>query len=422
MNKIKCCIISLVCALCTFCQVNAEAINKATADTFVAGTTLSLPDFPYNINKEIYLQFNAVIDHFDRIRIGQRQPDMKGGYLWGNYLEINDSTATQYRTTPSDTTQFARKFHRQAIKDTISVNIFIGSEMGFNDLCLQSRVSVSSAGGSVDIPFNWYYGHSGEFYIESVATTGSNASFEANCTDFVCPVWVVGDSYVSISGGRWPWYLREQGYFNFLMDAMGGSTAWDASFDINRLMAYGKPEYLLWFMGMNNADPDEETVQSSWLYQLTKLMDMCEAGGIKLVVSTIPNTPTLCHIAKNEWIRQSGLRYIDMAAAVNATEKGAPWTPGLLANDKVHPTIEGAKVLAAQVLKDFPEIKTLAANSAPGDVNNDKYVDINDMNCLINTALALNNRLKYGYRSDLNDDRSVDVSDINILSNLILGQ
>lgn len=404
----------------SFAQVHAARANAVAVDAMAHGTNADLLDFPYNISKEVYMSFKCRIDSFDRLRIGQRQPDMNGGYRWGSYLEINDSTAVLYEVDANnDTTLFARKFHRLAIRDTISVNIFIGSEMGYNDQCLQSQIAISTADGAVDIPYNWYYGHNGAPYFESVNTTGGNVTFSADCASFNCPVWVIGDSYVGISGYRWPWFVRQQGYFNFLLDGLGGSTAWEAGFEIDRLMEYNKPNCLVWLMGMNNPDPDEDTVQSSWLYQVNKLKEMCENEGIELIVSTIPNTPALCHVAKNNWVKNSGLRYIDMAAAVNAGEKGSGWDDGMLSPDNVHPTANGAKALAAQLLSDFPELKTLAAASPKGDVNNDGCIDITDLNCLINITLLLNHRLKYGFRSDINGDKTIDVKDIDILNNII---
>ena len=59
---------------------------------------------------------------------------------------------------------------------------------------------------------------------------------------------------------------------------------------------------------------------------------------------------------KNEYIRNSGYRYIDFASAVGAVEAKSPWYEGMLSTDNIHPTSAGGKALAEQILMDLPEI------------------------------------------------------------------
>lgn len=422
--KFKLLVCTFLISLC-YSFIHADNIDYSVAsiNEIKNQSNIELPNFPYNIHKQLYLSFSSNIKDFNSIRLGQRQPDLKGDYLWKYFLEINDSLIVLNGINRErDTTQFAKIKHNLIIKDTINVNVFIGSEMGDGVSSLNSHIRILTKGQVFDSPFNWYYGHNGAPYFESVETTGANGILKADCADFNRPVLILGDSYMSVSPARWPYYMRERGYFNFLMDALSGATAWDTGFEIERLKKFVKPSYILWFLGMNNPDPDDETVQSSWMYNLTNLKNYCDNNGIQLVIATIPNTPIRNHIAKNKWIRESSIRFVDFAKAVNATEKGANWTEGCLSADKVHPTALGSMALCDQILQDFPEIKYLAQESSCGDVNNDNLVDINDINLLINIILGQTDRLRFGNRADVSADDTIDISDVNTVLNTILGK
>lgn len=65
-------------------------------------------------------------------------------------------------------------------------------------------------------------------------------------------------------------------------------------------------------------------------------------------------SPTL--LRGNEIVKTSGLPYIDMAAAVGATDSGSGWYAGLLGADNVHPTNEGAQVIMNAIAAGTPEI------------------------------------------------------------------
>ncbi len=400
--------------------INGTNNSLIQIDSIQNHTSLELKNFPYNIHKELYFSFNSRIDHFECIRIGQRQPDMKGDYLSACYLEINDSILSIKRVSrDKDTTEFTSIKHNLNIIDTISVHIFIGSYKGNDASSFKSKIQIKTKDQTLNRPIDWYYGHNGTTFFESVNTTGTNGTLTADCADFNRPVLILGDSYMSVASARWPYYVRNSGYFNFLFDALSGATAWDTSFEIERLKPFINPSYILWFLGMNNPDPDEETVQSSWMYQLTNLKKYCDENGIQLIISTIPNTPTRCHVAKNNWIRQNNVKYIDFATAVNATEKGAKWTEGFLSSDNLHPSALGAQALADQLIKDFPEMKELCKRSEAGDVNNDNNIDILDINCILNSMLSFSNHMRYGNRADVNDDEKVDIADINDIVNII---
>lgn len=57
-----------------------------------------------------------------------------------------------------------------------------------------------------------------------------------------------------------------------------------------------------------------------------------------------------------------------------------------------------------------------------GDVNDDRTVDVTDVNILINVILGKDQASNYGHRCYVTDDETVDVSDVNAVINIILGK
>ena len=187
-------------------------------------------------------------------------------------------------------------------------------------------------------------------------------------------IWMFGDSYFSyVESARWTYHLMNWGYTNYLLNAMGGETATQALTDLNLLLQSGaKPSYIVWCLGMNDGTDDNGQVNAEWLGVTNQLLTLCQQIGAALVFGTIPSVPSYPHVALNDWIRQSGYRYIDFAAAVEDPLQGgvnywrlwgndtsSPASGSLLSSDKVHPTQYGAVELAARFLADFPEITVL---------------------------------------------------------------
>lgn len=187
-------------------------------------------------------------------------------------------------------------------------------------------------------------------------------------------IWMFGDSYFSyVESARWTYHLMNWGYTNYLLNAMGGETATQALTDLNLLLQSGaKPSYIVWCLGMNDAADENGQVNASWLGVTNQLITLCQQIGATLVFGTIPSVVNHAHVALNAWIRDSGYRYVDFAAAVEDPSQGgvnywrlwgndtsSPASGSLLSSDKVHPTQYGAVEFAARFLADFPEITVL---------------------------------------------------------------
>lgn len=195
------------------------------------------------------------------------------------------------------------------------------------------------------------------WYFPFVFLQGENVNAKTSITfhEMRKATYVFGDSYLSYSGDRWPMFVDEMST-NVLVNAYPGETSEKAYTDLQTVLSLGIPKYLIWCLGMNDGtDADENTPSTQWVTYRDKVIEKAKENGFELIFTTIPTVPNINHQGKNKWVRESGYRYIDFAAAVGATANGV-WYDGLLSSDNVHPTGSGAIVLAGRVLTDFPEI------------------------------------------------------------------
>lgn len=69
--------------------------------------------------------------------------------------------------------------------------------------------------------------------------------------------------------------------------------------------------------------------------------------------------PSRKHENKDNYVRESGYRYIDFAKAVGATVDGqgnVTWYDGMLDTDNIHPTAKGAIALFNMAIATAPEM------------------------------------------------------------------
>ena len=194
--------------------------------------------------------------------------------------------------------------------------------------------------------------------VISENSTLTNCKLTWTPSDINKKIWLFGDSYIAYSPARWPYYLHNYNYDNnVLLDGWPGEGSVNARNSLMTLIQFGTPKYIVWCMGMNDgSDTDASTPSSNWTVRRDEMLTICNNNGITPIFATIPNVPSILHTGKNAWIKASGYRYIDFAAAVGAESAGATWFSGMLSSDNVHPSEYGAKALFARVLLDFPEI------------------------------------------------------------------
>ena len=216
-------------------------------------------------------------------------------------------------------------------------------------------ITVTSSGGSVTKRVSWN-GRNGEIFALSTASDIKDVRMRWYCAAYESDIWMLGDSYFNFgSSWRWPYYLREAGYSDFMLMGYPGRRSATGLEDFKQALTHGTPKYAVWCLGMNDGDTND-TVNTSYLKSVQEFIRICEEKGITPILSTVPCTPTVNNYYKNEWVKKSGYRYIDFARAVGGEEIGSGWYEGMLHTDNVHPNELGAKALYAQVIVDFPEI------------------------------------------------------------------
>ena len=284
---------------------------------------------------------SAQVTNFDKLTISHGASSD-----WGSsWLEI-DGTNIKVSTHTSSTTEVTAA-HGLSISNDIQVTLQFDTD--------QVSITIQSQGERFEQSFNW----SGANKVISVKT-GSTTVLQDCAASWTCkgltqPIWLFGDSYVSYANAdRWPYYLFQDGHTDFLLNAYSGEDTAAGRDDLQNILIAGKPQFIVWCMGMN--DPDSGVVNSTWKSAYDALTAFCDLYGITLILATIPNIPTRDNTYKNAIVRASGKRYIDFANAVGAETAGSSWYVGMLSSDGVHPTILGAKALYMRAVSDFPEL------------------------------------------------------------------
>lgn len=271
------------------------------------------------------------------------------GYSANNatWMTVDDTNMTIYGTGGTQYQQFA---HGLTMTDFIDVIIKVADTS-----LARANVTIRTATGEYTKSDVIFFGCSGGVWLNPKQSM-TEVKFTYILLDMLKDVYVFGDSYTSLADtNRWPKYTIDAGYNGALLSGYGGVSSQGELTSFNNIMGIKKPKTCAWFLGMNDPDPSDG-INSNWKSAVESVASYCEANGIELVLATIPNTPTMNNMFKNDYVRASGYRYVDFAKAVNAESANAPWYSGMLSSDNVHPTADGAKALASRVILDFPEI------------------------------------------------------------------
>ncbi|MBE6561994.1 MAG: SGNH/GDSL hydrolase family protein [Ruminococcaceae bacterium] len=298
---------------------------------------------------------------------------------YGTWLELTAETVAVYTyysfRDPAEVEVLPPTPHGLKIDSYVSVVIDVDVANG------GAAFTVSSVSGMYksERSNNWR-GWNGSVFAAAENCTLTDAKLSWFTDTYAAKIWILGASYLGLTNpARWPYYLYKDGYSDVMIAGFGGMKAERGLQEIRMALTRGKPEFIVWHLGGNDADsrwaesltPEQiaamsdnftfdgeiggNSVNERWLKNTKELLALCEAEGITPVLSTMPSNPLVNHEPKNEWIRASGCRYIDVAKAVGA-HRSLNWYPGMISADNVHPTPVGAMAMYARVLADFPEI------------------------------------------------------------------
>ncbi|MBQ9963779.1 MAG: SGNH/GDSL hydrolase family protein [Clostridia bacterium] len=316
---------------------------SAKADTLVSGDRLTLQQTYIKRNKEF--SFSATVENFDTLYFRRGTTGYANGYV------AIDNTKIEVYTYTDTQRQVCSAEHGLSITGHLQVTMSVNSREYLTVHIQNDTASYTTE----EIPWGVCRG---DIVIESQNSKLTNVSANWSAADLTAEIWILGDSYLStLSNLRWPYHVLSAGYDACLYSGYPGATSSAMIKEWKHLLEYETPQYAVWCLGMNDPDQvDEFNINPSWQTAVKSFIKECETRNITPVLTTIPNTPDRNHVYKNEYVRNSGYRYIDFAAAVNATDKGSSWSDGMLSPDRVHPAAAGAQALAQQVLHDFPEI------------------------------------------------------------------
>lgn len=295
-------------------------------------------------NKTLVLSFDVdKLNDGDIIGLGHGETS-----YGGSGVEITKDRIYTYNYAAGRRTNLVNEIHGIDISGHITVTVKNG---------LRSAVVTIDNGKDIysSTNFQWF-GRNGDIFAKSVGAELKNVKVDWSCQVYGEDIWYFGDSYFdTTTTARWAYYMVEDGYTNFFFNGFPGRNTQQGLEDFKKAVEFGTPKYVVWCLGMNNGD-SENGVNANYKNATEEMLAICKEKGITPILSTIPNTPTVINVHKNEWVKSSGYRYVDFAKGVNAEDKGSPWDAGMLSGDNVHPAVNGAEALYKQLKKDLADI------------------------------------------------------------------
>ena len=291
--------------------------------------------------------FTGHISTWGTIKIGRG--NSSGNNVATPYIEVTDTQVLTYSYTNSS---FNSAFnHGLTLADDIQIIVEFYNPSGNIQIIVQS----GGARWSTTLSSIAYLGEC----INGVGVYSGGAftdcAFSVSAFDIDKNIWIFGDSWVSFFEQRWTYQLRELGYTNWFLNGYAGEKSFSGLEALRTLIQIHVPKMLLWLYGMNDEDTNNTTPNSSWLSSLNEVKKICSDNNIKLILATIPTTPTRNNNAKNAYVVSSGYRYVNQVAAMGADTSGN-WFPGYQSEDGNHTTTAGAKALMVRYIADVPEL------------------------------------------------------------------
>lgn len=309
------------------------------ASTLANGNTLSISE-NISIRKNKVYHLHALIDSsFDKLYFGH------GEESYSLYFKIDEANVT-FMTNGTESSSLA---HGLTLSTYIDVLLIVGEKN-------TGTLILNTLNGSYTQQVSVVNGYKGQVFVRPSGCSLTDVTINFTSADMRQPIWMFGNSYFThTSTARWTYYLIEWGFGRCLLNAYPGEKSAQALDQLEAYLNYATPKYVVWCLGMN--DPDTgSAINSDWETAVESLREICEEKDIELILSTIPNVPSYSNYYKNEYVRNSGFRYIDFAKAVGAESVGSSWYTGCLSQDNTHPTADGARLLCLRAIQDIPEL------------------------------------------------------------------
>ena len=335
----------------------SEKEDAVLFDSFRESATLnsgsSMALLPVHIGKNAVL--TARFSLIESISVGVGYADSttykNRGYaaLW---VDIDATEVKQYRYYNEDYVLIDTKSHRLTLDTDVVVEIHYQLD--------SSTLRIYDGKGNIYTQELQPEGV-GRPFVKNNGANAMNVDLSFFPQDIHKTIWLMGDSYISyVAESRWGYYFKQFGYINFLSNNQPGLSPESGVADLESLLSTGaRPTYLLWLLGMNGNTIEKDGVINTYQKtQIDRVLELCANHGITPILATIPPCPERNKAGYNAYVKSLGVRYVDVAKAVGATDDGV-WIEGMLSSDGVHPTALGSKAIASQILVDFPEITIL---------------------------------------------------------------
>ena len=205
-----------------------------------------------------------------------------------------------------------------------------------------------------DVPF---IARKGKLHVTGSNTTASYIKLSYINTTYDRENWLFGDSYFNMTeANRWTSYLVTNNHYNSsYLNGYTGRSSLSALQSLKDLLHIRIPKRVVWCLGMNDSD-GASTINANYKNAVDQLIALSKQYGFELILSTIPNTPVNNNVYKNQFVRNSGYRYIDFSTSVGANSANSTWYSNCLSEDNIHPTIKGATLLYGRAMADVPEL------------------------------------------------------------------
>ncbi len=314
-------------------------LSERTSGNLAPGEITSLTET--FIRKNTVLSAELRFDTFDRVELGRGRDRYVG--FW---VELTpDKYNIMYHNYDESDRFMAYGEHGLTLESPVTVSVEVGTGSG--------TLRIISGGKLFEKEIPWKGG--GAPFIRNTGSTPVSYTMSFLSEDTARPVWIFGDSYTYwYDPTLWPYWIHQRDYENYLIDSLPGAKSETMLESFLNDLKFGTPTFAVWTLGMNET-PDTDTADADYVKHTQAFLETCRQKGITPILTTTPSVPKRNHRLISEWVRGSGCRYIDLSAAVSAGDS-PDWMPGLLDTDEIHPTEAGARVLAARVLLDFPEI------------------------------------------------------------------
>ena len=330
---------------------NGVIVKESSAN---AESDVTITNFPIYLKKNTAVSFYGKFSTFSGLLVGKGHNAYRG-----DWVEISASQIIFHHYEASDTT-------KKTVSHGLTIDDYIMVSLRLDDSGTLT-CAINTTGGTfvtnLETDNNVFCGNT--FAIPSAGMT--DVQLGVSNGDTKLPVWFIGDSYVGLNADRVFGQLKSLGYWGgYLGDGLAGLDSQGAYAEFNKLLQFGTPKLLIWYLGMNDTDAD-------YLSYLTLVKTYCEAHNITLILNRVPSVPSRAKEAIGGYVIATGCRYIDSYAAVGANSSGT-WYTGYLSSDNIHPTQLGAKALAMRVLVDVPELMEYGFNpqTVSGDTSGDQ--------------------------------------------------